>query len=79
MSESQKTGWGKVKAGAQHAGLSERTFRPLLKKGLRHVRLPSGTILIKFSWIDEYLGKFEVVENDVDQVVEDVLKDINLI
>ncbi len=68
--------WGKVKNGAQYAGLSERKMRDLLKQGLKHIRLPSGTILIKYEWIDEYLEGFEVVENEIDQVVDEVCSEI---
>ena len=68
-------GWAKIKPCAGYAGVSERTFRKFPKLGLRHVRLPSGTILIKYEWIDEFLENFEVVENEVDEKVEEVCKD----
>ena len=69
-------GWGNVKKGSKHGGVSERTFRPWLKNGLRHVRLPTGTILIKYSWIDDFLEQYEVTENRVDQVVAEVMEDL---
>lgn len=66
--------WGKKKDIAEYAGMSQRTIDEWLKNGLRHSRLPSGTILIRFQWIDEYLEGFEAVEDEVDRVVGDVLK-----
>ena len=71
-----RQGWGKVKQGSRHAGVSERTFRPWFKVGLRHIRLPSGTILVKYSWIDDFLQQYEVTENRVDQVVTEVLENL---
>lgn len=66
-------GWTKIKSGARYAGMSERTFRSWLKSGLRHVRLPSGTILIKYLWIDKYLMGFEAdQENEVDWIVNSI-------
>lgn len=66
-------GYCKVKRAAQYAGVSERTFRKWLKDGLRHSRV-GRTILIKYSWIDEYLAKYEVLQNEVDEIVEEILK-----
>ena len=67
-------GWGKIKDISKYCGLSERTLRSLLKKGLRHSRLETGTILIKTEWIDQYLENFEIKENEVDKIVGEVLK-----
>ncbi len=65
--------WQKIIPSAKYAGVSERTFRKWLRAGLRHSRLPSGTLLIKVEWIDQYLKKFEVVENDdVDKIAEGI-------
>ena len=70
-------GWMKVKDAAKYSGVSERTFRDWLKDGLRHSRLPSGTILVKPASIDEYIESFEVCESDsVDQIVNDVITDL---
>jgi hypothetical protein len=40
-------GWEKIKATAIYAGVSPRTMRDWLNRGLRHARLASGTILLK--------------------------------
>ena len=71
-------GWTKIKGASQYAGISERSLRGMLKKGLRHSRLPSGTILIKFSWIDEFLENFEVTDNQLDKIVHELERDFNL-
>ena len=68
-------GWAKVKVGAKYAGMSERTFREWLKKGLPHSILPSGTILIKYSAIDDFLESYTVQDNEIDTLVEDVMRD----
>ena len=68
-------GWAKVKNATRHAGISERCFRGWLKRGLRHVRLPSGTILIKYEWIDKFLENFEVQDNEVSRIVDEIEKD----
>jgi excisionase family DNA binding protein len=70
-------GWTKVKDAAKYAGMSERTFREWLKKGLSHSVLPSGTILLKYSTIDDFLESYTVQDNEIDNLVEDVIKDFN--
>ena len=69
-------GWGKVKAVAQYAGISERTFRDWLKQGLKYSRLPSGTILVRFSDIDDWLEGFTVNDDQVSKIVDEVLADL---
>jgi predicted site-specific integrase-resolvase len=66
-------GWAKIKPASKHAGVSERTIRTWLKEGLPHSRLPSGTVLIKYEWIDEYLGAFAIKEDQVDKIVTETL------
>jgi len=70
-------GYGKVKEAARYAGVSPRTLRKFLKQGLRHVRLATGTILIRYDWIDEFLGEFEVEtgQDHVDKLVEEVTRE----
>ena len=66
----------KIRAGAAHAGVSPRTFRKWLGRGLRHVRLPGGGILVRRLWIDEFLEGFTVEEDGVDRVVAEVLEEL---
>jgi predicted site-specific integrase-resolvase len=67
--------WSKIKTACKYADVSERTFRKWLRAGLRHSRLPSGTLLIKMEWIDQYLKNFEVVESEVDKITEEICSD----
>ena len=69
-------GWAKVKKAAEYAGISERTFRGWLKDGLKHSRLPGGTVFIKYDSIDEYLVRFEVREDFVDEIVDSVVSEL---
>ena len=45
---------------------SPRWTRDLLKNGLRHIRV-GGKLLIKESWLDEYLEGFEVKSQELSQ------------
>jgi excisionase family DNA binding protein len=70
-------GWCKVKNAAKYADVSERTIREWLKEGLKHSRLPSGTIRIRYIDIDGYLEQFQVNDNLVDAVVEEIINDFS--
>ncbi|OGP68413.1 MAG: hypothetical protein A2W27_10990 [Deltaproteobacteria bacterium RBG_16_44_11] len=70
------SGWVKIKPAARYAGISERTMRDWLKDGLVHSRLPSGTILIRYEQIDQFLKQYEAKENKVDQIVNDTLREL---
>jgi len=67
-------GWGKIKSVSKYAGISERTLRTWLKEGLKFSRLKSGTILIKYSWIDEFISSFEFQNNQVEKIVNEIKK-----
>ncbi|HBZ35520.1 MAG TPA: hypothetical protein DEO33_03750 [Rikenellaceae bacterium] len=67
------TGWVKITDAAKYADVSKRTVEDWLKQGLKYSRLPSGTRLIKFEWIDEYLESFMVSENEIDIVVDEIM------
>jgi excisionase family DNA binding protein len=69
-------GYAKVKEAANYAGVSERSFRDWLKDGLRHSRLSTGTILVAYAAIDEYLERFEVRTNKVDNIVDEVMQEL---
>jgi hypothetical protein len=70
-------GWTKKKGGAKYAGVGERTFHEFLKMGLRHIKLPSGSVLIRYQDIDEFLEQYVVNENTVDNIVDRVLGDMS--
>ena len=69
-------GWTKVKPGAEYAGVSVRTFRPWLKEGLEHSRLPSGTILIRYEAIDEFISGYTVKKERLDKIVSEIVDEI---
>ena len=69
-------GWGKIKAAASYAGVSERTVEDWLKQGLKCSHLPSGLRLIKYEWVDEFLGGFANSSNRVDVIVNEVFSKI---
>jgi len=68
-------GWGKIKAAAMYAGIKERTMRNWLKQGLRHARIPSGTVLIRYRDIDDYLEQFCGSDHQINRIVDDVVKE----
>lgn len=69
-------GWAKIKPAAKYGGVSERTLRgDWLKNGLKHSRLPSGTVLIRYEWIDAYLESFAGKEDQIDKIVNETLRD----
>jgi len=68
-------GWGKIKAAAMYAGIKERTMRNWLKQGLRHARVPSGTILIRYRDIDDYLEQHCGSDHQINRIVDDVVKE----
>ena len=70
----KKTGWTKVKGAAKYMGLSPRTVRDLFKGGLKHVQMPTGTILLKYAWADEFLKQYEKCENVVDDAANEICK-----
>lgn len=54
--------WLKGKRAAAHyaGGVSVRTLDAWLGQGLRYSRLPSGTLMFRAQWIDEFLSQYEV-------------------
>jgi len=70
------SGWAKIKSAAAYAGIKERTMRDWLKEGLKHSRLPSGTILIKYDWIDDFLESFTAKDSHVDKIVNETMKEL---
>jgi DNA-binding transcriptional MerR regulator len=70
------TGWAKIRSAAAYAGVSPRTLRKWLQQGLRHSRLPSGTIIISLAAIDEFLSSFEVETNKLEQIVDEIAEEL---
>ena len=74
------SGWLKVKPAAVYAGVSVRTFRGYLVAGLRHVRMPSGAILTRREFVDEFYFRFEAADQaaSLDRAVDAVAKDLGI-
>ena len=71
--------WHKLKGIAAQTDYSVRAVREWPKLGLRHSRMPSGTIIVKQEWLDEWLESFEVKPehpDQVDKIVNDVFADL---
>lgn len=71
-------GWANVKNAAKYADVSEKTMRKWLTEGLIHSRLPSGTIRISYTDIEDFLKQYIVNEDMVENVVNEVCADLNL-
>jgi hypothetical protein len=50
-------------------------MRNWLKQGLRHARIPSGTVLIRYRDIDDYLEQFCGSDHQINRIVDDVVKE----
>ena len=68
--------WGKIKDVASYCGLRERTIRKWLTMGLCYSKMPGGCILIKFTDVDDFLNKYKHNSNEVEAMVEDLIKRI---
>ena len=68
-------GWASIKNAAKYADVSVRTMRNLLKRGLKHSRISSGMIRIRYSDIDEFFMQYQVIENQIDKIVDEVMRD----
>ena len=64
-------------ASKEKINASPRWLREQLKNGLRHIRV-GGKLLIKESWLVEYLERFEVNENHVGDIVDEICTDMRL-
>jgi hypothetical protein len=67
-------GWANVKQASEYAGICDSTLRKWLKQGLQYSQLATGTILIKYDYIDEYLEQFCSNNNQVDNLVNEITK-----
>jgi hypothetical protein len=68
-------GWASIKNAAKYADVSVRTMRDLLKRGLKHSRVSSGMIRIRYSDIDDFFMQYQVSENQIYKIVDEVLRD----
>jgi hypothetical protein len=70
--------FGKLKDAGRRYGVSARTVATWKQQGMPFIKLPSGAVLVSFAAVDEWLSKFAVSENEVERVVNDVMRDFNL-
>jgi excisionase family DNA binding protein len=66
-------GWLKVEEVATYSSVSKRTVEKWLKSGLRCSHLPSRLRLVKPQWVDEYLEKFAVSQDQVEQMANELV------
>ena len=81
LKEDHMEGWAKIKPAALYAGISDRTLRVWLKKGLKHSRMNQNNVLIKYDNIDEFIKSFEVSESEtkkLDRIVNETLRELRL-
>ena len=69
-------GWANIKNAAKYADVSERTLRTWLKEGLRHAKLPTGTIRIRYDAVDAFLEQFADSQHQVDAVVDQLFSEL---
>jgi len=68
-------GWFTKKSAGKYADVSPRTVHAWIHElGLRHSKV-KGTVLIKKSWLDEFIESFED-KGAVDKVVNEVMKQL---
>ena len=60
----------KMRDAAAYAGVCVNTLRKWMRGGLRYARLPSGTVLVRASWVDEYVEKFVCEGRELDRIDE---------
>ena len=63
--------WLRPKQAAKHAGVSVRTLREWLHRGLKHSRLSGNLVLIRQSDLDAFIEGFAHDENHVDTIVDE--------
>lgn len=68
-------GWLRIKQACQYCGIGERTLRTWLSEGLPYSKV-KGVVLIKVEKLDQFLKGFEVKENEIDHLVNEVLSDL---
>lgn len=68
-------GWLRIRDASKYASVSERTLREWLRQGLKHSKI-RGLILLKPSWIDEFIEGFAGSSNKADEIANSCLKNL---
>ncbi len=69
-------GWGKIKAIAEYAGMSESTVEKWARDGLKYSQMPTGTRLFRYEWVDEYLERFSEKQNLAEKISEEMFAEL---
>ena len=70
-------GWEKIVTIAKYVDKKPRTISGWLKMGLPYSKVPGGSVLIKFSDVDEFLNKYKHNTNEIEAMVKDLMQGIN--
>lgn len=72
-------GWLRTKQAASYCNISERTLADWLKSGLRSAKV-RGCLLIKREWLDDYIERFEVKNNEqqLNDIVSEAMKNFEV-
>lgn len=77
MVPDRRSEYMKMRDAARYAGVCVSTLRKWMRGGLRYARLPGGTVLVRASWVDEYLANF-VCEGGgrdrIDEMIDEVME-----
>ena len=65
----------RIAGAAIYGGVSTRTLNEWLKNGLRHSKV-RGCVLIKREWLNEYIERYLVDQNQVDDIVSEIVREM---
>ncbi len=72
-------GWTKIAGACVYAGgVEKRTMRQWCRSGLRHSRLPSGRILIRYADIDQFLERFTAQPDEAERIADETLRGLKV-
>jgi len=61
---------------AEEIGICRRTIRDWIKRGLTCYRPSRRLVLIKRTDLDEFLSKYKDDQNQIDELVDQIVKDV---
>jgi len=65
-------GWLRIKQACQYCGVGERTLRSWLCEGLPYSKV-KGVVLIKVENLDQFIERFAVTKDRVNEVVQEAM------
>ena len=66
----------RTKDACEYAGITKRTLYAWRKLGLNYSKLPSGSILYDRDEIDRFVRSFEVNDDQVSAICDEILEEI---